>query len=58
MQIVAFRQPSRIESRPVLSPFRSFHLGASGDGGTPVPIPNTAVKPVSADGSSPLGVRE
>ena len=26
-------------------------LGGLCDGGTPVPIPNTAVKPISADGS-------
>ncbi len=34
--------------------FPALCLGASSGGGTPVPIPNTAVKPSSADGSELL----
>ena len=29
-----------------------LRVGASSDGATPVPIPNTAVKPISADGTA------
>ena len=35
---------------------RSFNLGVSSEGGTPVPIPNTVVKPFSADGSAACAV--
>ena len=37
---------------------RAQALGVSRKGGTPVPIPNTAVKPFSADGSAACAVRE
>lgn len=33
---------------------RSYDLGINSEGGTPVPIPNTAVKPFSVDGSMAL----
>ena len=47
-----------VVTRPVHSFEQSFSLGASSDGGTPVPIPNTEVKPVSADGSTAYAVPE
>jgi hypothetical protein len=34
-----------------LSLITVFHLGDSSEGVTPVPIPNTEVKPLSADGT-------
>jgi hypothetical protein len=38
--------------------FRFNFSGGCGEGETPVPIPNTAVKPLSADGTARVGVWE
>ena len=37
---------------------QTYRPGASSEGGTPVPISNTVVKPFSADGSASYGVLE
>ena len=42
--------PSITKNPTVLSKFK--FSGGSGEGVTPVPIPNTAVKPLSADGTA------
>ena len=43
--------------RPHARPLKIYKVsGADGGGATPVPIPNTAVKPTNADGTATAGL--
>jgi hypothetical protein len=50
----------KISKYPILCSFQGVNKlsGSNGGGATPVPIPNTAVKPSSADGTAPVTVWE
>src|SRR5437764_10386885 len=50
LALCGFEGPGRGRSRPV--------SGGYGEGETPLPIPNRAVKPLSADGTWPSRARE
>ena len=50
-------QGTRAQTRPRARPLKIYKVsGADGGGVTPVPIPNTAVKPTNADGTATAGL--
>ena len=49
---------SDVESKPTRQSFLPSLLGGKGEGGIPEPIPNSAVKPLIADGSIRKSMRE